>query len=208
MGKKTRFYDRELDEKAVERIIVATGLNCALADREELSIDLPMCRALCVSAKYSFSPTIAKRRAAKLRQLSKLTAKLLRLLEEDEISGDILREIDLRKGDPRASLKSLIMATQYLLPRVSAPIGEKFEHMGLSEFENLAGIALPNVFKTRFHRPARISRNKEQDADGPFIRFAHQALVELDFKNNGKPYSRESIARALTLARGGRNRRK
>ena len=79
--------------------------------------------------------------------------------------------------------------------------------IGRSEFENLAGMALPNIFKRRFHRRPGISRNmKTQEPDGPFIRFAFQALIELDFTNNGRPYSREAIAKAFTLVRKERTR--
>jgi hypothetical protein len=67
MGERNRFYDRNLDNEAVDRIIAATRLDCSIADREELSMDLPSARAICVSLKRA--RTVIRLENARLRNL-------------------------------------------------------------------------------------------------------------------------------------------
>jgi hypothetical protein len=211
MGERNRFCDRNLDNEAVDRIIAATRLDCSIADREELSIDLPMARAICVSLKRALSRSARKRKTAKLNKVIKLVEELEQCLSDAELGSEILWRLNMKKRDTREALKHITSAAKELLPSTQPPlIEERFVEFvtNRSEFENLAGLALPNVFRLRFHRIPTISRKtKTQEPDGPFIRFAYQALIELEFTRNGKPYSREAIAKALTLIRSGRTRR-
>ena len=209
MGERNRFYDRNLDNEAVDRIIAATGLDCSAADRNEMSIELPMGRALCVSLKYQLSSSSRKLRTAKLTKIIKLAEELQRCLRDSEIKRELSWKLN-SKGDPIQVLKHIVSTADEFLPsKQPAVVEERFVKFvtNRSAFENLAGMALPNIFKLRFHRPPGISRNSAQEPDGPFIRFAFQALIELDFMNNGRPYSREAIAKAFTLVRNERTRR-
>jgi hypothetical protein len=199
MGERNRFYDRELHNEAIDRIVDATGLNCSIADREELSIDLPMARAICVSLERAYSHSARKRQTAKLKTMIKLAEELQRCLTDSEIGREVLMQPNIKQANPRKDLKHLASAARALLPdNQPSLIEERFVKLiqHRSEFENLAGQALPNVFELRFHRTPKISRNAEQQPGGPFIRFAYQALIELEFTKNGKPYSHEAIARA------------
>jgi hypothetical protein len=76
----------------------------------------------------------------------------------------------------------------------------------MSPFEWIAGHYLPEVFRTHFLRKPTFHRRKVPD--GPAIRFIERALIEFGITNSGRPYSRESIAKALSDVRTGRVRRK
>jgi hypothetical protein len=58
--------------------------------------------------------------------------------------------------------------------------------------------SLMDTYTRYFRRKAAFSRTGGEVA-GPFIRFAEAALRELKIFNDGKPYSRETIARAVTV---------
>jgi hypothetical protein len=60
-----------------------------------------------------------------------------------------------------------------------------------------AMLSLMELYSKYFRRKAGISRSGGK-IDGPFIRFIDAALRELKIFNDGKPYSRETIARAVT----------
>jgi hypothetical protein len=76
-------------------------------------------------------------------------------------------------------------------------------------FEWLVGERLPETYSKHFKRRAGISRNPATGSvSGPYIRFATFALNALAISNRGRPYSAESIAKALADARTGRTRKK
>jgi hypothetical protein len=78
-----------------------------------------------------------------------------------------------------------------------------------SPFEWLAGHYLPELFRVQFGiKPTFHRRAGDGIPDSPAIRFIEQALVELKITKSGRPYSRESIAKALTDVRTGRARKK
>jgi len=71
-----------------------------------------------------------------------------------------------------------------------------------SPFEWLVGKRLPQVFKWFFREDATLYRK------GRYLDFALQVLTEFEITNNGRPYSRETLIRALTRARRGHGRRR
>jgi hypothetical protein len=71
-----------------------------------------------------------------------------------------------------------------------------------SAFEWLVGATLPAIYENFFRESATAYR------DGAYLDFALQVLTELEITNDGRPYSRESIIKALTDARSGRSRRR
>jgi hypothetical protein len=140
----------------------------------------------------------------------KLAEQLQRCLNDSQLGREILMQPNIKQANLREDLKHLASAARALLPDNQPPlIEERFVKLVMyrSDFENLAGLALPNIFELRFHRTPGISRNVEQQPSGPFIRFAYQPLIELEFTKNGKAYSHEAIARAFTLVRGKKTRR-
>jgi hypothetical protein len=65
-----------------------------------------------------------------------------------------------------------------------------------SALQWLANALLPAIYSKHFGREARISRNPEGTAGGPYIRFAHQVLAELKIE-----CSDETIASALRMVK-------
>jgi hypothetical protein len=80
------------------------------------------------------------------------------------------------------------------LPDISFGVGEG------SAFEVLVGRWLKDAFEKYFRQRATYVRDRETDdpPDGPFIDFAEAALAEMKVTKGGKPYSRNSIAAALS----------
>jgi len=73
---------------------------------------------------------------------------------------------------------------------------------GISAFDLLVGTGLPTIYKRFFRESATTYR------DGSYVDFATQVLAEFEITNKGQPYSRETVIKALTLARSGRSRRR
>jgi len=82
-----------------------------------------------------------------------------------------------------------------------------------SPLEFFVANVLASVFERHFKRAAGFSRASDgtetgTETGGPYIRFAVEALRELGITNKGKPYARDTIARALSGVRAGRVRRR
>jgi hypothetical protein len=71
-----------------------------------------------------------------------------------------------------------------------------------SAFEWLVGKKLPELFEQFFRAEPTLYRK------GRYPDFALQVLTEFQITNDGRPYSRESIIKAITDARSGRSRRR
>jgi hypothetical protein len=76
-----------------------------------------------------------------------------------------------------------------------------------SPFEWVAGHYLPEVFMAHFGTAATFHRRKGVP-NSPAIRFIGQALIELQITKSGRPYSRGSIAKAISDVRNLRTRRR
>ena len=98
-------------------------------------------------------------------------------------------------------IKQPVWATE-ASKRISAELGMNT----LSAFDWLVGVRLATVYERHFGQPAGRSRMKDGQVGGPYIRFVQATLRELGILNRGKPYSRETIARSVSRARGSRNR--
>jgi hypothetical protein len=182
---------KRLTAEAVERIISATrldGFDDSRIDRERLAKDLELNRDLCGGGAV-LKPAFAKRDKANLEGLAKSARKF-------DSNGEYL------PPEVKSALKALIVKTDWALQKLSHP-ADKYRNVfkNRSTFELLVGFGLSPIYHDHFQDDVGISRGTARKPEGPFIRFAEQALIELDFKHNGKPYSRESIARALTLAK-------
>jgi hypothetical protein len=77
-----------------------------------------------------------------------------------------------------------------------------------SPFEWLAGYYLPQLFRKKIGLPLTFHRRAADNApEGPLIRFIEAALVEFEITRQGKRYSREAIAKAVSDARTNRVRK-
>src|SRR5262249_37091237 len=137
----------------------------------------------------------------RLRDIRRAAEDLKRLLEEDAQSGLALSKYPFTGSDPLTILNQL---TNYV-NRVLDPLDDPVDGMG-TEPVPLKGsafywvmLSLMEAYEKYFQRKAGISRHPvDGNAYGPFIRFADAALRELKIFNDGKPYSDETIARAVT----------
>jgi hypothetical protein len=194
--------------EAVARIIAATRLDGTAIDRRELAYDLELSLSLWQSAREAVSPSVTKRKNYKLDQILKSSQKLQKQLADEQAYQTISEKLNIREGNPRDAVSRLTVAVRTIIEN-REPLQRGRDpalFLGRSTFEFFVGVALAKIFEKYFKRSAGISR-VSNGVDGPFIRFAFQALIELGFKNKGRPYSHEAIAKALTLARAGRSRR-
>ena len=72
----------------------------------------------------------------------------------------------------------------------------------VSAFEDLVGLMLKTTFENHFGQRAKYVRDRISDeVTGEFIDFVQAALKELKITKLGRPYSRNSIAAALSRVR-------
>jgi hypothetical protein len=179
------------------------------------------------------SDKIARQRVQRLKTIAKRTDAVLALLDEGLIGGWACQEVamtfPLKEGAPVR--KTAEFRTDHGQPdaapsfngflaglqRLAAAARYKAEYfpdralylLPRSPLEFFVGNVLPSAFKRHFKREARVSRASDgTETGGPYIRFAVEALRELGITNKGKPYARDTIARALSDVRKGRVRRR
>jgi hypothetical protein len=140
--------------------------------------------------------------------LSKAAKRSRQLLNDKSIRDEISLGLPPGEECPRTAIESLIKAAEAVLKEAPDPAQNPIRFGNCSSFEYLAGYRLPRVFERHFHQSAKVQRKADGTPDGPYIRFAEAALVELDITNRGQAYRRESIAKALTNAQAGRIRRR
>jgi hypothetical protein len=157
------------------------------------------------SQAVEFSSTkLEKRKIERLNQVRTKANALNRLLPDNTDGGPF--------SAARVNVRSLIEATDrelaWMTDRKLPNLAYQDQFRKCSAIEWFTGTHLPLVFRHVFCRPPKLSRDTSQLFDGPYIRFAEAVLGELEITNGGHPYSRETIARALTNARKGKGRRK
>jgi hypothetical protein len=92
--------------------------------------------------------------------------------------------------------------------RVPSPPASIWRDRPRSPFEELVE-RLSHVFRKEFGRKPTFHRRASDNVpEGPVIRFVEHVLAEFKIANRGQPYSRESIAKALSDARTHRARKK
>jgi hypothetical protein len=188
-------HEEALTRKALTRIRDAVGREFIPAN-----LDLDGLRAdLQLAAWWWMQITGEKIRPARLRRLQDIrraAEDLKRLLEEDAQSGLALSKYPFTEPDPLTILNQL---TNYV-NRVLEPPPDGMRPVPLkgSAFDWVMS-SLMETYSKYFQRKAAISRAPlGGQVSGPFIRFSVAALRELKIFNDGKPYSRETIARAVT----------
>ena len=190
-----------MDDEALTRILDAVGSKFIPAnlDRDGLRADIQL------AALWWMQITGQKNQPARLRRLQDIrraAEDLKRLLEEDAQSGLALSKYPFTGSDPLTVLNQLTNYVNRVLEppdRALEPLdGMRTRPVPLegSAFD-WAVSSLMDTYTKYFRRKAAFSRTGGEVA-GPFIRFADAALRELKILNDGKPYSRETIARAVT----------
>ena len=186
-----------MEDEALTRILDAVGSKFIPAN-----LDLDGLRAeIQLAAWWWMQITGEKKQPARLRRLQELrraAEDLKRLLEEDAQSGLALSKYPFTGSDPLTILNQLTNYVNRVLEPPEPPDGMQTRPVPLkgSAFD-WAMLAMMEAYSKYFRRKAGISRLGGK-IDGPFIRFADAALRELKIFNDGKPYSRETIARAVT----------
>jgi hypothetical protein len=212
-----------IDVSVVERILAVVGEKFIPSDldKQKLAIGLASCLTTYSSAVRRRSDKPTKDRIRRLNSIRKAAKRLELQLQPDDVWDwsdrywecdylqenvkDLIKRIDSDLGDLAFELEwgpDFDEAMRLRLdPRDFA--GRWRAH---SPFEWVAGHYLPNLFRTHFGiKPAFHRRNDVPDS--PAIRFIEKALTELGITNARRPYSRESIAKALTDLRTGRARK-
>jgi len=196
----------------VEAIISETGIK-TVQDCARLRRDLDWTRRWYdIRKKLTDLPD----RREKVGQIEKVARKLSSLRADDDAWAAIsissaLADINLRARtvveliaaaakDYNKPIKQPAWATE-ASKGMSAELGMNT----LSAFDWLVGVRLATVYERHFGQPAGRSRMNNGQVGGPYIRFVQATLRELKILNRGKPYSRETIARSLSTARGSRN---
>jgi hypothetical protein len=212
------------DASAVERILAAVGEKFIPPDldKQKLVTGLASCLATYSSAVQRRLDKTTKDRIRRLKSIQNAAKGLNQELVPDDIWD---------WSDMYSECERLQEEVKYLIERVDSEIDDlTFElewgpdwleniRLGLapraladrwkarSPFEWVAGNYLPELFRTHFGRRPTFNRRKGVP-DSPAIRFIERALTELGITNRGRPYSRGSIAKALTDVRTGRARNK
>jgi hypothetical protein len=155
-------------------------------------------------------------RQEKVGQIEKTARKLSSLLEDDEAWAAKAISSTLADINPINATKVVRLiaaaAKNYnkpikepaWAPEASKGISAALGMNTLSAFDWLVGVRLATVYKRHSGQPAGRSRMNNGQVGGPYIRFVQATLRELGILNRGKPYSRETIARSFSRAKGSR----
>jgi hypothetical protein len=223
-----------LNDEGTQRIIdeVGTPFVPQGLKLDELRGDLLGCFLQWCSLTQQTSDKIARERIQRLALIARRAEEVLALLDDGLIGewasqevamtfpstegGSVRKTAEFRtdQGQPDAapSFNGFVAG----LERLAAAARHKAKYFSdkalywlpRSPLEYFVANVLPGVFERHFERHRGQSRVSDgTEAGGPYIRFAVATLKELGITNNGKPYSPDTIARALTDVRSGRTRR-
>jgi hypothetical protein len=224
-----------LNDEGIQRILDKVGGRFVPHGLElgALRDDLLGCYTDWCSLSQLTSDKIARQRVQRLETIAKRADAVLALLDEGVIGGWARQEVamtfPLNEGAPVR--KTAAFRTDHGQPdaapsfngflaglqRLAAAARYKAEYfpnhalyrLPRSPLEFFVANVLPSVFERHFKRAAGFSRASDgTETGGPYIRFAVEALRELGITNKGKPYARDTIARALSGVRAGRVRRR
>ena len=187
-----------MDEEALTRILDAVGSKFMPANLDldglRADIQLAACWWMQIAGQKS---GLTKLRFRRLQDIRRAAEGLKRLLEEDAQCGLELSKYPFTGSDPMRILNQLINFANRVLEPLDGTQARPVPLKG-SAFDWVIA-SLMETFLRYFQRKAGISRlTLDGKVDGPFIRFAEAALRDLKIFNDGKPYSRETIARAVT----------
>jgi hypothetical protein len=193
-----------LDEHSIDRIIEAVGDRYvpATLDKSSLrrAIQKSDIKAEIISAHRHGARTPNWRK--RLKQFREMAKPLALWFEVKDDATDIIEEVwskSIRQPDgwPLALLTGVIVDVCEACEDTLRNADVKLSQWGNpTANEWLAGVELPCVFEEHFLGKPGGSRNIAGKAGGPCVRFIASTMLEL-----GKPYSPESILRAMTRLR-------
>jgi len=204
-----------LSAKALDQILSAVGAAPTCLNRHKLRMDL-----IAAERQYRIGAELRRsevRLQRKLERAATATRRLKVLLADCEVYREIAQFFPYKADDPKEIVGQLVKAIDRRLlkpppePAWKTSLAKRVVgELALNErsaFEWLAGQQLPKLFNRHFKsKPS--ARNAKGEPDTPFIRFAISAIKALGISHNGKPYSPESVVRAMTSARTGKKRRR
>jgi len=228
---------RPLDDigtDAVQRILDALGseVTSATLDKEDLAAELAWFVAVYRGGVVHADRGLAKDREARMTNIRNAARQIIRALDDD-VWSLISRIRKTKESSHRAyptryptnpykekldaTMERLVediehwfnpSAPPYFL-HVPGPPGSTWgARRSRSPFERLVG-DLAELFGKQFDLKATFHRRASDNVpDSPVIRFVEQVLKEFRITHQRRPYSRESIAKALSDARTGRARNK
>jgi hypothetical protein len=213
------------DRRPIERILAATGKEHVPPnlDKEKLADGLEHCLATYLAARDRSSDVPRNARLRRLRSICATAKKLKTQLAPADVLdwtrdwecevlrkdlGGLIQKLECTISDLNQELRFGLDAEEALRLGM-APREWANRWKAYSPFEWTAGHYLPELFEEHFGGESTFRR---RDADkvkgGPTIRFIEKALIELGILENGKPYSRGSVTRALTALRTRNSRKK
>jgi hypothetical protein len=178
------------------------------ADLELAELGRQLSKAIHDYHSFNALPKI-KAQKVRLKAVQKTASKLAALLADDEENGaldwysrwpkDLPPPSKVAEEIKRMAEESGVLKTsaQTIMREIKAD-----NAIAGSAFEWLVAKRLPEVFEQFFRADSTVYRK------GRYPNFALQVLTEFEITNNGRPYSRESVIKALTLMRSGRSRRR
>lgn len=108
--------------------------------------------------------------------------------------------------DPKVYMGDIVRTAKSELANTSTHKTLK-QLFGINGFDWFVGERLPHIYK-KHTGLTPTTRDALREPNTPFVIFAERVLARLGItKDNGEPYARESIVKAMTVARkGGRHR--
>jgi hypothetical protein len=232
---KIGFDPRPLDDvgtDAVQRILDALGseLTSATLDKGDLAAELAWLVAVFRGGVVHADRGLAKDREARMTNIRNAARQIILALNNDVWS--LISRIRKTKESSHRAYPTRYQTNPYkekldaTMDRLVEDIGHWFDpsaapyflhvpsppgstwgaRRSRSPFDDLVG-ELAKLFRKQFNLKATFHRRaSDNKPDSPFIRFVEQVLSEFRITHLRRPYSRESIAKALTDARTGRAR--
>jgi hypothetical protein len=207
-----------MDIDGAERILACVGKESVPSDIDKAALirALDLCAEWYREAKRDTNDKADSQRIRRLSAISKTARRLDQLLVEDDqqkfYAWDSIRAHVAREGyDASEAITKIIKAVEHALrTQDKLAVSNQAYQTNLrkwSPFEWLVGRWLPLVYiELNFHDPGGLKALVAQNSS--FVRFVTAVLKELDITTDQKPYSRQSIVKAVKLPFSGKLRRK
>lgn len=207
-----------MDTSGVERILALVGKENFPADLDKASLGraLDLCAQWHQEALRDTSDKAESERVDRLSAISKTARRLNQLIAEDDnhklYVWDSIRGSLLRSGsDPNESVGRIVQAAEHTL-RVQEQMADQRRAYQVnlrkwSPFEWLVGRWLAMAYMELGFKDVGSLKGLVSKGS-PYLRFVSAVLKELDITRDGKPYSPQSIIKAVKLPFTGKVRRK
>jgi hypothetical protein len=172
------------------------------------------------------SPKLAKEKLTRLQRIEKAITELQKQLGQNDLSGVWARQNigfafsrspsnrTKKRSDAIGSFRRFLADLEFARTAAQAlqmeTSGGPTLALSRSPVEWFVAVQLPYVFEEYLDLRVTYGHGTEgqSEAQSPYIEFAFQVLQALGVTNKGKPYRRNTIARALTSVRTGKVRRR